>query len=358
MSVNELTIAVAGSRKTQGIVDKCATAGPNKRILVVAYTTSSQQELVQRIGATLPLTPFVEVLGWYQLLLRHFVGPYLPLLFPGQTLRGFNYAGDPGRYAKDEARFLDPEGRAYACNLASLAHKVNGASDGSILDRLEHIYTDVYIDEAQDIGGWALEILDVLFDSNLNVHLVGDMRQALLSTDPQSTKNVGYKFEKVIDWYQKRSATKQLTIARRSTTYRSNQEIATLSDKVFDPSCGYEPTVSASTEHDAHTGLFRVAPADVTAYCAAVKPLALHWRSDLGADLGLNFMTFGVCKGRTVDHVLILPTARCRDFLRDSRSLDGRTACSFYIGITRARHSVAFILDPASPSDLLSDWHP
>lgn len=313
---------------------------------------------MQRIGATLPLTPFVEVLGWYQFLLRHFVGPYLPLLFPGQTLRGFNYAGDPGRYAKNESRFLDPEGRAYACNLASLAHKVNEASNGSVVDRLEHIYTDIYIDEAQDIGGWALEILDILFAAKVNVHLVGDMRQALLSTDPQSTKNAGYKFEKVINWYQKRAATKQLTIAQRSTTYRSNQEIATLSDKVFDPACGYEPTVSASAARDAHTGLFRVAPADVAAYCALVKPLALHWRSGLGADLEVEFMTFGVCKGMTVDHVLILPTAKCRDFLLDGQPLEGRTACSFYVGITRARHSVAFILDPTSPTDLLSYWQP
>lgn len=42
---NHLTLAVAGSRKTQGIVDACAAADINERILVLTYTTANQEEL-------------------------------------------------------------------------------------------------------------------------------------------------------------------------------------------------------------------------------------------------------------------------------------------------------------------------
>lgn len=354
--MNELTIAVAGARKTQGIVDACAEAGPDRRILVIAYTQSSQVELESRIAQAVPFNPYVEVIGWYALLLRHFVSPYLPLLFPGRNLRGFNYNGDPGRYAIGADRHLDSENRAYQCNLACLAHKVNEASEGAVIDRLEHIYTDIFIDEAQDVGGWSLEILDLFFSSRLNIHLVGDMRQALLSTDPRGNKNSAYKFEKVLNWYRTRETKKRLTIIENGITYRSSQVIADLSDRLFDSSLGYSATQSASTETHSHSGLFRVHPRNVADYVAAHQPLALHWRSGLGDNLGVSFTTFGVAKGMTVEHVLILPTEKFRLFLASGTALEGKTACSFYVGVTRAKHSVAFILDDNAVAPDLQEW--
>ncbi|GAA4684106.1 UvrD-helicase domain-containing protein [Nocardioides nanhaiensis] len=356
--MNELTIAVAGARKTQGIVEACRDADDQRRILVIAYTQASQAELESRIADVLPLSPQVEVLGWYAFLLRHFVSPYLPLLFPGHSLRGFNYEGEPHRAARDvdAARFLDPEERAYQCNLASLAHKVHEASDGSVLDRLEHIYTDIYIDEAQDIGGWALEILKVLFASKLDVHLVGDMRQALLSTNPRDNKNSPYRFEKVLTWYREREAQGQLKITQKATTHRSSQVIADLSDRLFDPSLKYAATISASTETHFHHGLYRVSPQNVAAYVEAHAPLSIHYRAGLGDEFGITFTTFGVAKGRTVDHVLLLPTEKFRQFLKDGTPLVGKTACAFYIGVTRAKHSVAVILDPSLVADEFTPW--
>lgn len=355
--MNELTIAVAGARKTQGIVESCATAD-GRRILILALTQANQHELSTRIRSANPLAEHVEILGWYSFLLRHFVRPYLPLLFPGRRLNGFNYEGDPGRYASGEARYFDTDGRAYQRYLASLAHKVHEASQGSAVDRLEHIYTNVYIDEAQDIGGWSLEILDILFASNLNVHLVGDIRQALISTDPRDRKNRRFKAEKVIDWYRIRERNKVLAIAENNCTYRSNQVIADFSDSVFAPSHGYIATVSRCAETSAHSGLFRVSPADVVAYFTSFKPLCLHWRSDYGQQYVLPYTTFGTSKGLTAEHVLILPTGNFKKFLKDGAYLDGRTACSFYVGVTRAIHSVAFILNDEDLAPKLKHWSP
>lgn len=356
--MNELEIAVAGARKTQGIVDACVGASPERRILVLAFTQTSQAELETRIRQVAPFNPHIEVLGWYAFLLRHFVRPYLPLLYPGHKLEGFNFDGDPGMYAKDARRHLDNEGRAYRCNLASLAHKVHVASKGSVVDRLQHIYTDVFIDEAQDIAGWSLEIVDVLFSSKLNVHLVGDMRQAMLSTDPRDKINTAYKHEKVINWYKRHEKKGVLLIKERTVTYRSNQAIAALSDQIFDPSLLYSPTTSASEEISDHSGIFSVAPCNVQAYVQKFAPLALHWRSGLGGDLGISFTTFGIAKGRTVQHVMILPTEKVRRFLEVGGHLEGKTACALYIGITRAVHSVAFILDDSASVSIGTVWAP
>jgi DNA helicase-2/ATP-dependent DNA helicase PcrA len=41
---NRLTLAVAGSRKTQGLVDSCKAADPSERILVLTYTSYNQRE--------------------------------------------------------------------------------------------------------------------------------------------------------------------------------------------------------------------------------------------------------------------------------------------------------------------------
>ncbi|MBF6097828.1 ATP-dependent helicase [Nocardia cyriacigeorgica] len=355
--MNELTIAVAGARKTQGIVDSCAS--PNgRRILVLALTQANQHELATRIKSANPLAENVEILGWYSFLLRHFIRPYLPLLFAGRRLNGFNYEGEPGRYASGEDRYFDNEGRAYQRYLASLACKVHEASQGSVVDRLEHIYTDIYIDEAQDIGGWSLEVLDILFASKLDVHLVGDMRQALISTDPRDRKHRQFKAEKVIDWYRIRERKNVLAIKEQNYTYRSNQVIADLSDRVFDPSHGYSATISYCTETNAHSGLFRVHPSDVAEYFSLFQPLCVHWRSDLGRQHDLPYITFGKSKGLTTEHVLILPTAKFKAFLKDGTYLDGRTACSFYVGVTRAIHSAAFILDKNDVAPGLQQWLP
>lgn len=311
--MNELVIAVAGARKTQSIVDACSSATPDQRIAVVTFTQASQLELESRIANAAPFGQNVEVLGWYSFLLRHFVRPYLPLKFPGRRLSGFNFPGDPGRVA-GAARFLDSDDRAYQLHLAKLACEVEIASAGSVIDRLEHIYSDIYVDEAQDIGGCSLDVLEILFKSKIRMHLVGDMRQALLSTDIRDQRHAGYRLDKVINWYRLKENQKLMEIRQEATTYRSSQAIATFSDRIFDPALKYESTTSAQTAKAEHEGIFRVLPQHVREYVNSFSALCLHWRSDYGTDLGLSFVTFGVAKGRTVDHVLILPTGPIKSF--------------------------------------------
>ncbi|WP_370246383.1 UvrD-helicase domain-containing protein [Nocardioides sp.] len=352
--MNRVILAVAGGRKTQSIVDDCKSCPEDRRILVLGYTIASQNELATRIRAAGVYGHRVEVMGWFAFLLQHLVRPYLPLLYEGRRLTGLNFEGDPGRYTKGAERFLDSDDRAYMLHLAKLAHDVATASNGSAINRLEHIYDEIYIDEVQDLGGWDLDIIELLLRARLKITMVGDMRQALLSTNIRDPKNAQYRKEKIFDWFRLMERRNLLEIEQAPTTYRSNQIIATLSDSIFDPSLGYAPTVSASTETHKHTGLFTVRESDAIEYARSQEALCLRHSKAVAKHLDLPFITFGVAKGRTVDHVLIYPTARILQFLADGAPLEGLAACALYVGVTRAKHSVAFITDQQLPN--LTVW--
>lgn len=358
-TLNHLLLAVAGGRKTQSVVDACAAAPPERKVLVLGYTRTSQDELERRIKAAAPFKRNVEVCGWYAFLLRHIVRPYLPMLYAGRRLAGFNFDGEPvrGRYATGASRFLDADGRAFKLHLSKLAHDVMAASNGAVIDRLQHIYDEIRIDEVQDLGGYDLDIVSALFASSIDLYLVGDMRQALLSTNTRDPRFAKYRYGELIHWFRLQEKNNHLTIDERPRTYRSNQRIADFSDTIFAVANQYSPTVSASKESSDHEGLLAVSSRHLADYRERFDPLCLRHGASSGTAYDLPYVTFGNAKGRTVDHVLICPTARIGQFLATGKPLDGRAACALYIAVTRAKHSVAFIIDGEAPATL-TRWNP
>jgi DNA helicase-2/ATP-dependent DNA helicase PcrA len=326
---------------------------------VLGYTRASQDELDRRIRAAAPFKRNIEVCGWYTFLLRHIVRPYLPTLFPGHRLTGFNFDGEParGRYATGASRFLDSEGRAFKLHLSKLAHDVMAASKGAVIDRLQYIYDEIHIDEVQDLGGYDLDIMSALLASSIDLHLVGDMRQALLSTNTRDPRLKKYRYGELIHWFRLQEKNGHLTIEERPETHRSNQTIADFSDSIFATIAQYIPTVSASRESSPHEGLFAVTPQQVANYRERFNPLCLRHGANSGTAYDLPYVTFGNAKGRTVDHVLIFPTVGILEFLTKGLPLDGRPACALYIAVTRAKHSVAFIIDGEVPAGL-TRWIP
>jgi len=346
--MNRLTLAVAGGRKTQSIIDHCAEAPPGRRILVVTYTRNNQQELCRRLNKVRPLQAQVEVQGWFSFLLGHWVRPYLPLRFPGRRLRGFIFNDDDLELKlKGAARFLDSEGRAYKRHLALLALETNEASSGAVLDRLGGIYDEIYIDEVQDLNGYALEVLFALLDSPIEIRMVGDIRQALIQTDIRDQKNEHFKGIKIGEWFKQQEAKKRLNINRESTTWRSNQVIASFADTIFDKAWGFPATISESEEPaTGHDGVFAVASEHVDSYFEQYRPLCLRYSASCAKHLShLPFMTFGMAKGLGVPRVLIAPTDKMENFLRKGTSLGDHTSCSMYVAVTRARSSVAIVSD-------------
>lgn len=343
--MNRLKLAVAGGRKTHGVVERC-TAG-ECRSLVLTFTMANQKEVQDRLGMRRGLGGSVDVQGWFSFLLGHWVRPYLPTLFKGRRLRGLNFDGDPGRHAKGEQRFLDNEDRAYRRHLAHLAVLTNDASGSAVLDRLCRMYDEIYIDEVQDLNGYDLEVLELLLKSSMRMELVGDVRQALILTNPRDPKNKQYKGIRIKKWFELQEKSGLLTIEHEATTWRSNQTIADFADSLFDARWGFTKTTSVNKTVTGHDGVFAVRAEDADYYLATFRPMCLRYSANSARDLDLPFTTFGQSKGLAVDRVLIAPTRPMLDFLIRGTKLEALAACSLYVGVTRARFSVAFVSDRA-----------
>ena len=148
---NRLTLAVAGSRKTQGLVEACKAADVSERILVLTYTSTNQQELASRLDRLAGDHPHIEVGGWFSFLLQNFVYPFLPLLFPGGRIEGFDFDSPPQRYAPTGSwqRYFNERGEVRRRHLPELAVRINQAGDGVCLNRLQRVYDRIMIDEVQ-----------------------------------------------------------------------------------------------------------------------------------------------------------------------------------------------------------------
>ena len=343
--MKRLRLAVAGGRKTQSIVDECAAAPKGRRILVLTYTQANQDEVRSRLARIAPLDADVLVVGWFSFLMAHWVRPYLPLRFRDQRLLGLNFDGDPGQYATGQTRFLDSEGRAYKRHLAHLAMDVNAASRTAVIDRLSRIYHAIYVDEVQDLNGYDLDVLDALIESSIALTLVGDVRQALLMTNPRDPRNRQYKGVHIKTWFDERERAGRLLVTHESRTWRSNQAIADFADSIFDPDWGFPPTLSCNNKTTGHDGVFTVSPTHSIAYAAEFDPLCLRHSAAVAKAVPLPFTNIGIAKGMDVERVLIWPTRGALDFLSKGKRLDPTPCCSLYVAVTRARASVAFVVE-------------
>ena len=354
---NELTLAVAGSRKTQGIVERCASLPGDRRVLVLTYTQTNQEELRSRLKEHAGDHHNIEVMGWFSFLLSHFAKPFFPFKFPRQRVLGFNFDGRPDRFARGSSRFLDARGAAYACELGKLAHELVAESKGSLLRRLESIYDEILIDEVQDFSAHDWEIIDVLLRSSTDIRMVGDIRQSVLATNPRSKKNAKYSYANAITWFREREADGLLEIKDSVITWRCQPQVSAFSDMIFDSSWGFPATQSKNDAVTDHDGVYLVTTKHVNEYVDRYKPQCLRHSVSSGKNFDLDFLNFKVSKGMTYERVLIIPTEPITKFIQSGTYLGPTPASSFYVAVTRAKQSVAIVLDDAGAS-ALPFWQP
>ncbi len=357
---NHLTLAVAGSRKTQGIVDACAAADKSESVLILTYTTANQVELQSRLAKFAGDHLNVEVAGWFSFLLGDFVRPFLPFLYVQRRLRGFDFKSPPQRYLKveDWNRYFNEHDEARKVHLPQLAVRIEEAAKGAAVRRLERIYDRIFIDEVQDLCGYDLEVLKLLMCSRLPIEMVGDIRQAILATNEREAKNKKFMFMGIWDWFKSEQNGGRIDISQRCETWRCGPAVASLADSLFGSEWGFETTVSKNARSTSHDGVFLVKPEHVDAYVEAYSPLALRHSTSSGQAYDhIEFMNFGESKGLGRERVLICPTGAIAKFIQKGVELDHKQAARFYVAVTRAEQSVAVILEQAGGSQF-PFWEP
>jgi len=115
--------------------------------------------------------------------------------------------------------------------------RCNQESHGAVVNRLCRIYTHIFIDEVQDLAGYDLELLKLLFDSSLFILLVGDPRQVTYLTHHER-KYKKYNDCKIKDFIQSECKKKCCEVDEESLTitHRNNEEICNFSSKLY-PGC-------------------------------------------------------------------------------------------------------------------------
>jgi DNA helicase II / ATP-dependent DNA helicase PcrA len=186
-----------------------------------------------------------------------------------------------------------------------------------------------------------LAVIEMLLKSGIPLTIVGDPRQCTYSTN-NSSKNSRYRdfqiLEKVFEW----EAAGLCRVETHAHSHRCNQQICDFVNELWP---NLEPTRSLSNATTGHDGLFLVSPRAADAYVQAFDPTILKYdrRTDTHGYPALNF---GSSKGLTFDRVLIFPHGPIRNYLKSADVDDVRgSLCKFYVAVTRARHSVAFVYD-------------
>lgn len=359
---HELVHACAGAGKTELIVQTCADPGDQKKRLVITLTESGQEELVSRLSMACSAIQMPDVMGWYSFLINHYVRPYLPNVFPHIHPTGFIFDREhhPKLHFKlsGTRRYFSANSSIYKETLAELSVKVADAAKGDVERRLSRIYDEIIIDEVQDISRKSLDIVERLLRcESPRLVVVGDVRQSLLDSDLMSTKNRDADRLGLMNWYRGQEKANRLVIKELCVTKRSNQRISDFSDRIFPEELGFAKTTSDNQTSTGHDGVFLVHEDDLDEYLHRYHPVPLRDSVRSGKHLEkLDFRNIGKTKALTFERVIIFPTKPMLDLIANGKPMADKSACSFYVGVTRARSSVAIIInDKTATKSLLKN---
>jgi hypothetical protein len=342
LSHNNLAIIVAaGSRKTQFIVEQ-ALGEPSKRVLVTTYTNENLKQLASRLAHDTGVLPsHVTLAGWFSFLMNECARPYQRAVI-GQPniIRSLNFEDSRNLFTpRSQAQrfFLDSNHDMYRDGVSHFACEAERATGGLVTKRLSGMFDHVYIDEIQDLVGYDLDFLDCLMNSSLALTVVGDPRQHTYSTNT-SGRNKKYQGAGLFDWLTERKA--KCIVEHRCESFRCNQAICDFADALYPE---LPATTSRNTDSTGHDGVFTVPRSQVLAYVHEYNPMVLRHNKNSDT-LGLSAMNYGQSKGGTYDRVLIFPTAPMRKYLASKDLLTVGSKDRLYVAVTRARHSVAFVV--------------
>lgn len=342
---NLAVIAAAGSRKTQLIIDEALAAPPSRRVLITTYTRENCDQISRRLHrANGCVPPNVQVLSWFGLLMNQAARPYQSVITGRIDYgRSLNFKPNPNRYASKKqplGYYFDRNGDFYRNVLADFVVEADKLSAGLVIRRLERLYDAIYVDELQDLAGSDLHFLDLLFASAIQLTLVGDPRQGTYMTN-QSNTNKKYRREGVANWLDERVAADVCALEERTESWRCNQQICDWADALYPD---MPRTVSRNDARTGHDEVVYLAREDVHPYMEKFQPRVLRW-SRTADTQGLPAINFGQSKGSTFDRVLIFPTAPIVNYLVSKDLTKLKARAHLYVAVTRARHSVAFVVD-------------
>jgi superfamily I DNA/RNA helicase len=363
--INELIIASAGAGKTTTLISKAiAKSNEGESVLITTFTEACEEEirakLIEECGGFTPTN--ITIQTWFSFLIKHGAKPYQDCVISSEItglilvsgLSGVRFTTKEGRpvyWSEDKnihEHYLSSTGKIYSDKLAKFVARCNKDSNGKVISRISECFDNIFIDEVQDLAGYDLEILKELFKCKSSILLVGDPRQATYSTN-NAQKNSKFKKSKIVNFFS--SNVNDLVIDDKSLTknYRCSPMICDYSNKLYPDLPDVTSGNNITTGHD---GIIIVDKSFVDSYLREFNPVQLRYSKTTAVNPNYPVHTYGKSKGLTFDRSLIYPTVPIVKWLIDSES-ELKTRSGFYVALTRAKYSVAIVLDPKQYKNLL-----
>ena len=354
---NKLIIASAGSGKTTLLVNK-ALSQPDKRIAIFTYTNNNINEIKKKFceeNGGIPQN--VDVVTWFAFLLHECARPYQRSVYPKRRVKTIHFP--TGRspyyasYSDTEKYYFRNGDEIYSDKISRFVIDCETNSKGLVTKRLADIYDNIFIDEFQDLAGYDLDLLELFLKSGIRMVIVGDPRQCTYTTN-SSAKNSQYRSVGIMKLICKWENNGLCQIEKHAKSYRCNQTICAFADMLWPD---METTVSYNSTATEHDGIFVVSEDKVHKYINHYKPVVLQY--DRSADTyGYPALNFGNAKGLEFDRVLIIPHGPIKKYLQKGDVKDVEKSLEkFYVAVTRAKHSVAFLYDGKCSIGCI-EWQP
>jgi DNA helicase-2/ATP-dependent DNA helicase PcrA len=373
---NKLYIAAAGSGKTTFLVKSAIEKASTETVIILTYTEANESEIRNKIFKLIGSIPEnITIQTWFSFLLQHGVKPYQGSfndILKNQSIRGMLLVNQksgiksrsgryPVYYGEDDFKkyYFTKNWKIYSDKISKFVFQSNKLNGGKIIERLSKIFDNIFIDEVQDLAGFDLELIKLFLSSKSSVLLMGDPRQVTyLTHNPQ--KHPKYSDGKIKDFLEKHCK-KQIKDGideqTLNSSHRNNELICKYSFLLY-PNLPEPKPCTCLTCHDTnveHQGLFIIKPEETKAYIDKFKSVELRWNKSVKTLDENNTFNFGESKGLGFDRVLIYPTSKMSDWIKNNNiELTNVVRAKLYVGITRARYSVCFVMQ-YSDQDTFAD---
>ncbi len=348
LSENRVIIACAGSGKTTRLVTDSLNSR-DYRVAIVTYTNNNIREIIKKFGQTNSGVPrHVDVMTWFGFLLRECARPYQRAKYADKRIESIEFVNGQSTRGIAETNTRDyyfaGDDLIYSDKIARFVVECEEKSSGAATRRIGQLYTDVFIDEFQDLVGWDPEVVRMLLQSRIRVTLVGDPRQYIYRTNP-SQKNKQYRGIAVVNLVKQWEQDGLCSVEYMSKTHRCNAAICNFSNALWPGMDAMTPLRNGATNHD---GVFLVAENAVGEYIRCFSPQVLRYDKK-AKSYGCEALNFRIAKGLQFERVLIVPTDGIRNYLQSGKLTHvEKSKNRLHVAVTRAFHSVAFVYDGSS----------
>jgi DNA helicase-2/ATP-dependent DNA helicase PcrA len=362
---NIFYVAAAGSGKTTFIIKEAIMK--KDAVLISTYTIENKNEIRKKIMTKFGyIPPNIDVQTWFDFLLRNGVRPYQGVMDERlydkhigfvltNEISGLKYRmknGKPVYYGEADffPHYFTKDLKIYSDKISKFIVNSNKKSGGKIIERLTKIYKYIFIDETQDLAGYDLDIIKLLFKSKCEVILVGDPRQTIYRTHP-TRKYPKYQNGNIVEFFEKelkKSESCKIDPTSLAASHRNNQIIADFSSKLYPqlPKTIVCNCSSCRTNESDHIGIFLINKNNIDSYLMTFNAIQLRWGKTIAYNQDYQVYNFGESKGLTFDHVLIYPTEDMVKWVKKQIPIKSKsTLAKFYVAITRARYSVGIVLN-------------